>query len=608
VSLPVSGEEASRGRLGSKRARVTTTQPVVGCEDDDSEDACVSDGVEADGVPAVPKRGRGRGHAGAVRGRGRGVQSAKTGSGRGRGRGRPRGALSAVAAGSQPTNVDSFETIDTVGALDHVRLLNVSQALFPVDEMTWEVLQNSWGRPTWPLECAVNDGVITCSTCGPAWAADVISNSPYSDGSTNRVCVAVAPLRRDDPMPSLLPTSTTPAVNGIQFWNAEVLAPYACRSTKLGREAGTQCGLAFVAVHTTSHVKAMKWNAWTRWNPSLDGRLGILAAIHGDGCLRVYAVPDLESPMVADICVRPDAGVNAGFLVPWAFARIPDVNILCMDWSPSNPCQFITGNSDGVVASSPFPCELVLYGFLCVCWSGSVCLWSIAPPETTCSGVLVPATTTNCGFVVMDGAMVPPVIQLIPLARYITRGCIARPFSSVAVLSVTWIPGSRRKFAAVTAESALRFWSFEDCFEHLGEIALRAVRTPDFPFVRLTCIDVFCMVAVLVEACEGCVRPVRHTSVCCDGRRSNWPLRPRRMQGSFAVCFSLHLMNSRRELLAFPASQWNVLQVGPRRLGCEHHHTVAHDCHGRCWIRRWLRSIVSLVLLLWSLPRCSPCW
>jgi hypothetical protein len=296
----------------------------------------------------LPKRGRGRGRAGAGRGRGRETSSTPSSTGRGRGRGRPRGAASSSVGTATSTTAVSFENVDTTGALDHVRFTNLSSVVIPVDDMTWEVLQTSWGRPNWPLGYAINDGVISCSTCGPAWAVDVIPSTPYSNGSTNSVVVAVAPLLREDPLPNLYPTPTAaPCVNGIQFWNAEVLAPSACRSTKLGREAGTQCGLGFVAIHTTSHVKELRWNTWAPSDPGADGRLGILAAVHGDGYLRVYAVPDLESPAVAKICARSDAGVNAGFLVPWAFAHVPDVHITCMDWSPVDPCQFITGHGDG---------------------------------------------------------------------------------------------------------------------------------------------------------------------------------------------------------------------------------------------------------------------
>jgi hypothetical protein len=181
----------------------------------------------------LPKRGRGRGRAGAGRGRGRGTSSTPSSTGRGRGRGRPRGAASSSVGTATSTTAASFENVDITGALDHVRFTNLSSVVIPVDDMTWEVLQTSWGRPNWPLGYAINDGVISCSTCGPAWAVDVIPSTPYSNGSTNSVVVAVAPLLREDPLPNLYPTPTAaPCVNGIQFWNAEVLAPSACRRTR----------------------------------------------------------------------------------------------------------------------------------------------------------------------------------------------------------------------------------------------------------------------------------------------------------------------------------------------------------------------------------------
>ena len=119
--------------------------------------------------------------------------------------------------------------------------------------------------------------------------------------------------------------------------------PSQCVQVRASETAGA---LALLAVHTTGWVRELRWAPLILPDTGGAGRLGVLAAVHGDGIVRIYSVPALAPAVLAPLDAT-GAGFGVCHMTPWAIAAVSGVKLTCVAWCPDDPCLFLTGLADG---------------------------------------------------------------------------------------------------------------------------------------------------------------------------------------------------------------------------------------------------------------------
>lgn len=120
------------------------------------------------------------------------------------------------------------------------------------------------------------------------------------------------------------------------------------------RERVSQCTLIctgqFLPVKLASPLHSSCFFFVRRVEPHLlsQDRLGILGAVHGDGVVRIYAVPQVTPETVAPFS-EPGSEFGVAHLCPWGVATLKRTRLTCMAWHPQEVCLFITGAADGTL-------------------------------------------------------------------------------------------------------------------------------------------------------------------------------------------------------------------------------------------------------------------
>ena len=221
------------------------------------------------------------------------------------------------------------------------------------DMAAFHDLLRLWG---WPMYGAPDmvfaDGKIICDSGAPLFALDIIACTPVNDGNATQFSVVCAPHRPDDVLHAPL-APVEPRLNAIQFWTVEFPTPLvAVKGRPTLDSKRDPCGaFTMMGLYNTGLITRLRWNQAVPADHASadDSRLGVFAALHGDGVVRVYAVPQLTDELISEYRSEDD-GYAVVNMAPAAVVRAGDAKVTCFDWAGSDARLMLTGHSDGECA------------------------------------------------------------------------------------------------------------------------------------------------------------------------------------------------------------------------------------------------------------------
>jgi hypothetical protein len=305
---------------------------------------------------------------------------------------------------------------------------------------------------------------------GPVWGLDVVavtpSEAPAESGAASQTRTAAwiavsahAPGRSLHVPGSLVPVGVCSdgagSRNALQIWSVD--AP---REVGAAAAHSLSASLRLCLVHDCDNASAIAWCPQASPEPSQEaegslGRIGVLAAAMGDGCVRVYAVPhpsDVAPAASAPVSIR---------LVPIAVFDLRAMGgATCLQWHPVIPGLLLAGLASGSVATLDVSClsPSALHRLPAIDVGTSS--WALGFASSYLS-------STSAVYNVATPAILPP------LALYARGKDAALGPLNGAVRCVSWNPVVPSEFAAGYISGAKRVWRIDCVDTPIRDLSMR---------------------------------------------------------------------------------------------------------------------------------------